>query len=1022
MRGIDENFIRGVRFVFQPGTEREERVSRGKRVAALTALFLAVAAASSAAQGLRFTPLDETTFIGVVGGPYLPAQALYTLHNGSTRTVPWIASATEPWVYLWESSGTLLPGDEVTIPVSIDLSAAGLLGAGSYHATLNINDLSNGLNSHRGLSLTLVNAGPLLTVFPDAGFESSGEAGGAFTPASQRYAFANLGNTDLSWSAWTGAPWLTVSRQSGILQPGQLEFVEVAIDSAGTAALVPGLHSTMFALVNASNGLGSVDQEVTLSVSAATSAMDVTPLGDWVTSGPQGGPFPSRQSYVVENVGGTTIAWSAYADSPWVGLSVSSGILDPGGSQVVDVAIDPLVGPQLGLGSYGATVFFTNDSGGTGSTTRGVSLTVEAPTAWLSVDSATGFTSSGPPGGPFVPDEKIYSLTNTGNAPLAWSASADVSWILISKPTGVLAAGEHVDLMVMIDPVVAAALPAGSYSGGLSFLNMTNGAGSTTLPTQLLIQVPTSSLALAPSTGFTATGLPGGPFSPPDQFYELRNVSSSSVTWLSARTVSWIELSSYVGTLAPGTATSIRIAIAAGMTASLPSGLHEGYVVFGDPANPAGLLVIKVQLVLSSGGGSVTLSQFGITWTFDQAYPSGQFANGDWWVVGPVTVVGIDPPSTTSGGRTSNGSMVNPSPTNGWTQGYDSSMYGQYKAAGSFDQSLNVALDVSTANPLHLAPHSSLVSTISMPLPDSRPQLRTAAVLTVLPAVPPPGSFRPPTSGNDKTIRHNVSQLNYSLLASLHSVSSEPELGTVERWFERPWIDHVPDWIGTYTHPIDNMEGYGREIADQVGTATLILNLDKTNQKKELLLTRLVQVGIDLYGIVQDGGENNWPAGGGHHSGRKWPILFAGLMLGDSAMSGIGFQQVAFNEDDQTFAVEETSPGVYNYGQGGYGPQHVGMAEWGSQHWKQINRGQLPFFDDSDWFGDPYRICCTANAWWGEVLSARIMGAMSLWNHDPLFYYLDRYRAVAPTTGQAQWTIGWTEFSLDMWDVYRPSF
>ncbi|MGE9290975.1 MAG: hypothetical protein ACQKBT_08300, partial [Puniceicoccales bacterium] len=73
------------------------------------------------------------------------------------------------------------------------------------------------------------------------------------------------------------------------------------------------------------------------------------------------------------------------------------------------------------------------------------------------------------------------------------------------------------------------------------------------------------------------------------------------------------------------------------------------------------------------------VSQYGITWTFDQEYPVGQFVSGDWWVVGPVEVVKVAPapgPSQSDGEayaeggygavgliddrRMRNGSMVNP--------------------------------------------------------------------------------------------------------------------------------------------------------------------------------------------------------------------------------------------------------------------------------------------------------------------------------------------------------------------------
>jgi len=44
-----------------------------------------------------------------------------------------------------------------------------------------------------------------------------------------------------------------------------------------------------------------------------------------------------------------------------------------------------------------------------------------------------------------------------------------------------------------------------------------------------------------------------------------------------------------------------------------------------------------------------SLTQHGITWKFDKQYETGTFANGDYWVVGPITVTSISP--SFSGGR-----------------------------------------------------------------------------------------------------------------------------------------------------------------------------------------------------------------------------------------------------------------------------------------------------------------------------------------------------------------------------------
>ena len=37
------------------------------------------------------------------------------------------------------------------------------------------------------------------------------------------------------------------------------------------------------------------------------------------------------------------------------------------------------------------------------------------------------------------------------------------------------------------------------------------------------------------------------------------------------------------------------------------------------------------------------VTQYEITWQFNHTYTVGQFANGDWWVVGPVTITNITP-------------------------------------------------------------------------------------------------------------------------------------------------------------------------------------------------------------------------------------------------------------------------------------------------------------------------------------------------------------------------------------------
>lgn len=427
-------------------------------------------------------------------------------------------------------------------------------------------------------------------------------------------------------------------------------------------------------------------------------------------------------------------------------------------------------------------------------------------------------------------------------------------------------------------------------------------------------------------------------------------------------------------------------------------------------------IVLALSFVMPSTAAT-RISQFGITWTFNQDYPSGQFTNGDYWVVGPVTVIGISPPSTAVSGRTANGSMVNPSPANS-SQGYDSSM-----AFNTYDANLNKALNVSSDAPLILPPGSSLVSTISVTTAGARPQLQTAAILTVLSAAPAPGSFRPPYCGADKTVRYNKSQLNYSLLKSLLPAKGVLALSTAERNFERPWIDHQGGWVARFQHPADNMPDYGDHISMQIGDAALMLHLNFTNAQKETLLVRYVQLGIDFYGIVKAGGTENWTNDGGHASGRKWPIMFAGLMLNNSEMVNVGSYDttgVHFGEDDQTFYVSGSDLNISHY----YSPTNtaytnyvaadIGLPEWGIRH------AVTPSYDGRNWDDAAYRTSNTANAWAGFVLAAQIMNQKAAWNHNALFDYQDRYMAVQKSLGRTgSWNRQWSSFAEGMWDAYR---
>jgi len=403
------------------------------------------------------------------------------------------------------------------------------------------------------------------------------------------------------------------------------------------------------------------------------------------------------------------------------------------------------------------------------------------------------------------------------------------------------------------------------------------------------------------------------------------------------------------------------------------------------------------------------IAQYGITWRFERPARVGRYVTGDWWVVGPVTVKSVTP--APSAGRS--GSVVNPAA--GKRQGYDDRIHG-------YDASRRASL------PLALKPGQSLVSTASVETvgdktPDTVPgqycrgPLRTAAALTCVDRPPPADAFRPPYVGKHKWT-FTAGKLRRDLLPRLKPPATPPDLKLHERYLQRIWLDHLFEWSGRMMHPLENMPDYGREITNIVSRVSLMLLLEDTRSERETLLLRFVQLGIDSYGVTQSDNDL-WRANGGHNSGRKMPILFAGVLLDHDGMKHV---RASFAEDEQTY-----------YGKGYRGQkalwricrndarnhEHLPPSQWAGPPFKGANDG---------WKSEGYRKL-NGPTWIGQALAARMLGAKGFWNHDAFFDYVDRWVAEADNGSADRKTLkpaGYKPFYGDrgfvraMWETFRP--
>lgn len=381
-----------------------------------------------------------------------------------------------------------------------------------------------------------------------------------------------------------------------------------------------------------------------------------------------------------------------------------------------------------------------------------------------------------------------------------------------------------------------------------------------------------------------------------------------------------------------------------------------------------------------------TLAQHGISWTFASPVRVGRFVNGDYYVVGQATIVDIQPLPSPTNGR--HGSMVNIQP-NIQRSGFDSRIQ-----SGRYDPNLRVY------PPMTLTPGNKLVSSrsagegsnlpcVMRPYDTSQSPVASVSILTSVDVPQPLDAFRPSYARGSTRI-YLSRTLRRQILPGLPPVQHVPPLSEFEGFLRRPWVDSV---FFSFDAPAEYMASYGRENAYLMSFAGLLLTLNSPSEQKEPLLVYLTQYGIDLYGLVEQG-HTGWQAHGGHGSGRKFPIVLAGLMLNEEKMKSV---QANFGEDMQTISVTETLPaGTYTKSWHSkpetvvYGG-HVGI------NGESVNPGWGPYehLPPSAWkstLGESYRRCCTSVSWVGEALAARLISGMrEAWNHPQFFAYVDRW-------------------------------
>ena len=271
-----------------------------------------------------------------------------------------------------------------------------------------------------------------LEITPVADFESSGEMGGPFTPASKEYQLKNTDVYSLYWGVDVTVAWLDIDPEQGWgeLDPNESVMVTISLNSVADT-LGGGIHTDTVTFTDMTN-----DEEetrgVSLTITAPPGELEVTPVSDFESSGEPGGPFtPSSKDYQLKNIGGKSFYWVVSKTVDWLDLGPGTfGELDPNESTIVTVSLNSNA-DLLEEGVHTDTVTFedvTNEQ----MYTRGVTLSiVHIGGLWIDPESFDVEVTEG------TTLEEILTIGNDGVEDIQFNLrTRETSRQVLSEPLG----------------------------------------------------------------------------------------------------------------------------------------------------------------------------------------------------------------------------------------------------------------------------------------------------------------------------------------------------------------------------------------------------------------------------------------------------------------------------------------------------------------------------------------------------------------------------------------------------------
>jgi hypothetical protein len=505
-----------------------------------------------------------------------------TLTNAGGGQLNWQASSDQPWLSIAPGSGTFNGSTLAVVTVN-----RGTLAPLAY--TGHISFTQQGSHAHP-LTLTVtmaVKAAPISLTIAPVSLSYSGST--TQNPASQAITLRNSGSQPLNWSATAttgnGVAWLSLAPANGQLAPGASAAVTV---SAQSQLLAVGSYQGVIAFKGGSNPQVSVSLSV-----AAPGSLVVSPPS--LNFSAYSGHNPTAGSVTLQNSGGQPVNWTATAATTtgarWLSVSPTGGQLLSGGKATVAIAANAAA---LSPAAYQGTVTFSYNGV---SHQVAVALTVSTPpTPSINVQVSTlNFsTIMGKD-----PAPQTFTISNTGNATLDWSASEDqvaATYAPMTPVSGSLAPAQSATITVSPSTTH---LGVGSLSGTITIADSDSGVS---IPARKVVVNIT--VLDQPQISLSTTGLDfsnDSTLQSSSQLLVITNTGSSDLNWaitIPSDATGWLSVDTSSGTLAPGESVVVDVTCD---SSQLTTGSYTAALQVGDsdPGTPVTPQTVDITLTVS---------------------------------------------------------------------------------------------------------------------------------------------------------------------------------------------------------------------------------------------------------------------------------------------------------------------------------------------------------------------------------------------------------------------------------------